>query len=77
MPGVQKISVIVKNYEPYDNEVLMNFKQGITINELIKKLRIKSIDDYAVLINGLSITDFNTKLRDGQKIVLLPKTLGG
>ncbi len=77
MQGLHEIKVRLKTHEPEEKELMLTVKEGTTINELIKKSGIKSLDDYAVLVNGLSVTDLNARVINGSVIVILPKVLGG
>ncbi|HOK59070.1 MAG TPA: MoaD/ThiS family protein [Methanothrix sp.] len=42
---------------------------------LVDGLRIK--DDVYVLVNGRSVSDINTALRDGDEIAIVPAIIGG
>ncbi|MDH7597338.1 MAG: MoaD/ThiS family protein [Methanothrix sp.] len=42
---------------------------------LLDGLRIK--DDVYVLVNGRSVSDINTALRDGDEIAIVPAIIGG
>lgn len=77
MRCVQKIKIKVKIYEPAEKEIILSMSKDSSIKDVVKKMKIKQLEDYVIMINGLSIQDLNEKIKDNSKIVILPKMIGG
>lgn len=70
------IKVIVKIHEP-EKEIRLEMDEEARLKDVIKKIKVSSLDDYAILINGISVKDLNKKVKNNSKIVILPKIMGG
>ena len=68
-----QLQVKVKTYKPRVKERVIKMNKGQTIKELLNKLKIKSIEDYAIITNGTSTTDLSMKLEQDQYIVVMPQ----
>ena len=77
MRCVQKIKIKVKTYEPAEKEIILSMSKDSSIKDVVKKMKIKQLDDYVIIINGLSVQDLNEKIEDNSRVVILPKMIGG
>lgn len=77
MRCVQKIKIKVKTYEPAEKEIILSMSKDSSIKDVVKKMKIKQLDDYIIIIHGLSVQDLNEKIKDNSRVVILPKMIGG
>ncbi len=71
------MKVILKTYVPKEKEIEIKVKANAKLKDVIKNVKMKSPDDYIILVNSISVKNLEKRLKENSKIVILPRLLGG
>lgn len=73
---MQGVQVKIKLLYPIEKEYILKIKKGTSVKEFLKKINIKDIEEYSILLNGYPIST-QERITKNSVIVIFPTTLGG